>query len=334
MTADASGIEPRRFTLSSDGCRAVLTDLGARLLELHVPDWSGTTADVALQRPTFADVAEDPAYMGATVGRCANRTRLGQAEIDGAAVQLSVNEGRHHLHGGVRGFDRRLWSADASDGEVSFHRVSPAGEEGYPGTLTTRVTYRLSGSTLSVGVRASTDAPTVVNIAHHSYFNLAGHDAGTVDDHVVTVHASHYLPVDGELIPTGEVRAVAGTPFDLRTPAPIGGRGVAFDHNWVLDDWVPGVMRDVAVVDEPRSGRRMTVSTNQPGLQLYTGEHLAGLTGKGAVTGYPAFAGLALEAQGFPDAVHHAHFPSTELLPGQTYVSDVAYAFASYAPPG
>jgi aldose 1-epimerase len=334
VAADVSGLDARRFTLTSDTCRAVLTDLGARLLELHVPDRSGAWADVVLQRPTFADVAEDPAYMGGTVGRCANRTRLGQAEIDGAAVQLSINEGGHHLHGGVRGFDRRLWSADASDDEVTFHRVSPAGEEGYPGTLTTRLTYRLRGSTLSVGVRASTDAPTVVNVVHHSYFNLAGHDAGTIDDHVATVHASHYLPVDDELIPTGEVRAVAGTPFDFRTPAPVGGRGVAFDHNWVLDDWAPGVMRDVAIVDEPRSGRRMTVSTNQPGLQLYTGEHLAGLTGKDAVAGYPAFAGLALEAQGFPDAVHHAHFPSTELLPGQTYVNDVAFAFASCAPPG
>jgi aldose 1-epimerase len=215
---------------------------------------------------------------------------------------------------------------------VSFHRVSPAGEEGYPGTVTTRVTYRLSGSTLSIGIRASTDAHTIVNVVHHSYFNLAGHDAGTIDDHVVTVHASHYLPVDDELIPTGEVRAVAGTPFDFRTSAPIGDR--VFDHNWVLDDWTPDVMRDVAVVDEPRSGRRMTVSTNQPGLQLYTGEHLAGLTGKGGVAGYPAFAGLALEAQGFPDAVHHAQFPSTALLPGQTYVNDVAFAFASCAPPG
>ncbi|WP_237569003.1 aldose epimerase family protein [Mycolicibacterium lacusdiani] len=332
MAADGSGLDARRFTLTSDTCRAVLTDLGARLLELHVPDRTGAWADVVLQRPTFADVAEDPAYMGATVGRCANRTMLGRAEIDGAAVQLSINEGRHHLHGGVRGFDRRLWSADASDDEVSFHRVSPAGEEGYPGTLTTRVTYRLSGSTLSVGVRASTDAPTVVNVVHHSYFNLAGHDAGTIDDHVVTVHASHYLPVDQDLIPTGEVRAVAGTPFDFREPAPIGGR--VFDHNWVLDDWTPDVMRDVAVVHEPRIGRRMTVSTNQPGLQLYTGEHLAGLTGKGAVAGYPAFAGLALEAQGFPDAVHHEHFPSTALLPGQTYVNDVAFAFASCALPG
>jgi aldose 1-epimerase len=334
VAADVRGIDGRRFTLTSDACRAVVTDLGARLLELHVPDRSGTAADVVLQRPTFADVAEDPAYMGATVGRCANRIRLGRAEIDGAAVQLSLNEGQHHLHGGIRGFDRRPWSVDASDDEVSFHRVSPAGEEGYPGTLTTRVTYRLSGSTLRVGVRASTDAATVVNVVHHSYFNLAGHDAGTIDDHVVQVHASHYLPGDDELIPTGEVRAVAGTPFDFRTPAPVGERGVAFDHNWVLDDWAPDVMREVAVVDDPGSGRRMTVSTNQPGLQLYTGEHLAGLTGKGAVAGYPAFAGLALEAQAFPDAVHHAHFPSTALLPGQTYVNDVAFAFASCALPG
>jgi aldose 1-epimerase len=169
---------------------------------------------------------------------------------------------------------------------------------------------------------------------HHSYFNLGGHDSGTIGDHVLTVHGSRYLPVDHDLLPTGEVRAVDGTPFDFRTPAPIGAAGVAFDHNWVLDDWTSDVMRDVAVVDEPRTGRRMTLSTNQPGLQVYTGEHLAGVSGKGAVAGYQAFAGLALEAQNFPDAVHHRHFPSVELLPGQTFANDVAFAFSSYAPPG
>jgi aldose 1-epimerase len=319
------GIEVQRFTLSSSTCTAVLTDLGARLLELHVPDRSGVPADVALQRATLTEVATDSAYMGATVGRYANRIRHGRIQVDGRPIQLSVNEGEHHLHGGLRGFDRKIWSAQTGDEAVTFWRVSPAGEEGYPGTLTVSVTYRLTNSVLSVAIRASTDAPTVANIVHHPYVNLGGHDAGTVDDHVVAIAGGSYLPVDEASLPTGEVRAVAGTPFDFRTPARVGGRGVAFDHAWVLDGTG---MRAVAVVEHPGSGRRLTVSTNQPGLQFYAGGKLEGLSAKGSAGRYPAFAGLALEAQNFPDAPNHPNFPSAVLLPGQTYANDVEYAFS------
>lgn len=323
------GIEVQRFTLSTPTCTAVLTDLGARLLELHVPDRSGVVADVALQRATLTDAAADPAYMGATVGRYANRIRRGRIEVAGRPIRLSVNEGENHLHGGLRGFDRKIWSAQPGDDTVTFWRVSPAGEEGYPGTLTASVTYQLTDSTLRVAIRATTDAPTVVNIVSHPYVNLGGHDAGTVDDHVVTIAAGAYLPVDEASLPTGEVRAVAGTPFDFRTPAPVGDRGVAFDHNWVLDG---AGMREVAVVDHPGSGRRLTVSTDQPGLQLYTGRHLEGLSAKGSAGSYPAFGGLALEAQNFPDAPNHDDFPSAVLLPGQTYVNNIAYAFLCDCP--
>ena len=302
----------------------MLTELGARLLELHVPDRDGVPADVVLARPA-PDVADDSTFMGATVGRCANRIRRGRVHVDGRAVQLSVGEDGHHLHGGPHGFDRRTWTAEATDGDVTFRRTSPAGEEGYPGTLTASVTYRLSGTTLSVQMRAVTDAPTIVNLAHHSYFNLGGHDAGTALDHVLQLRGSSYLPVDDDLLPTGEIRRVDGTLFDFRTPATIGDRGVAFDHNWVLDG---DGMRDVAVLDHAGSGRRMTVSTDQPGLQFYAGEHLAGATGKGAVGTYPAFAGLALEAQNFPDAPNHSHFPSVSLLPGETYRNDVTFVFS------
>jgi aldose 1-epimerase len=319
-------VTARTFTLSSPTCTAVLTDLGARVLELHVPDRSGVRADVALQRATLTDIATDPAYMGATVGRYANRIRRGRVRIGGRPVQLSRNEGEHHLHGGLHGFDRKVWSARTDDDAVTFWRVSPDGEEGYPGTLTASVTYRLTDSTLRVGIRATTDAPTLVNIVAHPYVNLGGHDAGTIDDHLLAIAADSYLPVDEASLPTGEVRAVGGTPFDFRTAAPVGGRGVAFDHNWVLDGTG---MRAVAVVDHPDSGRRLTVSTNQPGLQFYAGSHLGGLSAKGSAgRRYPAFAGLALEAQNFPDAPNHLGFPSAELLPGQTYANDVEYAFS------
>lgn len=313
-----------RITLRSATCTVVLTDLGARVLELHVPDRSGVPADIALQRPGD-DVAADDAYMGATVGRYANRIRDGRLEIAGVSTQLSVNEGRNHLHGGQRGFDRRIWSSQVRDDAVTFWRVSPAGEEGYPGTLTAHVTYRLTGSTLAVAIRATTDAPTVVNIVVHPYWNLGGHAAGTIDDHVLRIAADAYLPVDEAGLPTGEVRAVAGTPFDFRTPAPVGGRGVAFDHCWVLDG---DGMRAVAVVEHPGSGRRVTVSTNQPGLQFYAGGKLEGVSAKDPAGRYPARAGLALEAQNFPDAPNHHGFPSAELLPGQTYVNDVEYDFS------
>ncbi len=339
------GLEVQVVTLSNDTCRAVLTDLGARLLELHVPDEHGTLADIVLQRPTLKDVATDDNYMGSTAGRYANRVRDGKLVIDGEPVQLSVNEGANHLHGGLRGFDRKVWSVeygrDADEDAVTFWRVSPHGEEGYPGTLTTSVTYRLEGSALSVDIQATTDKPTVVNIVHHSYFNLGGHDSGTILEHLLQMRSSFYLPVDDDLLPTGEVLSVAGTPFDFRTPTPIGknigavthsgaGRvtegGVGYDHNWVLD----GVgMRDVVDLTDPRSGRHLTMSTNQHGVQLYVGGYLEGVSGKAPVGAYPAFAGLTLETQSFPDGVNHSHFPRATLLPGETYLNKVRFEFGT-----
>jgi aldose 1-epimerase len=340
-TTHVDGIEVQLITLTRGAYRAVVTDLGARLLELHVPGRDGTTADIVLQRSSLAEIAHDDNYMGSTAGRYANRIRAGRLEIDGTPVQLSLNEGANHLHGGVRGFDQKLWSAHTSkESEVTFWRVSPDGEEGYPGTLVTSVTYRLSDSALEIDIEATTDAPTVANIVHHSYFNLAGHDGGTVLDQVLQVRASHYLPVDEELLPTGEIRAVAGTPFDFREPTPIGkniaevdnsgagrptGDVVGYDHNWVLD----GIgMRPVVVATDPASGRRLTMSTNQPGVQLYVGGYLAGVTGKAPVSTYPAFAGFTLETQTFPDAVNHSHFPSAALYPGQTYRNAVRFDFS------
>jgi aldose 1-epimerase len=342
-TAEVNGHEVQVITLSNDTCTAVLTDLGARLLELHVPDEHGTLADVVLQRPTMEDVAADDNYMGSTAGRFANRIREGKLVIDGKPVQLSINEGDNHLHGGVRGFDRKIWSIEygADANAVTFWRISPQGEEGYPGTLTTSVTYRLEDSALSVDIQATTDAPTVVNIVHHSYFNLGGHDSGTILEHLLEMRSSHYLPVDDDLLPSGEVLAVADTPFDFRTPTPIGknidavthsGAGrvtessVGYDHNWVLDG---AGMRDVVILTDPKSGRRLTMSTNQPGVQVYVGGYLEGVTGKSPLGAYPAFAGLTLETQTFPDAPNHSHFPQATLHPGETYLNKVRFDFST-----
>ena len=328
--------EIRTVTLRTDTCAAVLTNLGARLLELHVPDRSGNLADIVLQRPTFDAIATDDTYMGATAGRFANRIRGGRLSIDGQDVQLSVNEGPHHLHGGLSGFDRKLWSTElGSDGsEVAFRRISPDGEEGYPGTLTATVTYRLDGSALIVDIRATTDAATIVNIVHHSYFNLGGHDSDTILDHDLQMHSSSYLPVDDDLLPTGEILAVAGTPFDFRAATPIGKNiagathsGTGYDHNWVL---AGAGMREVAILSDARSGRRLTLSTNQPGLQMYAGGYLEGVSGKSPVTRYPAFAGLAMETQTFPDAVNHPHFPRADLHPGQNYHNSVRFDFSTF----
>jgi len=322
MTAD-------RYTISNGPLRAVFTNLGARLLELHVPDRNGALADVVLQRPDLATSATDETYMGSTAGRFANRIRDGRLSIDGHPVQLTVNEGKNHLHGGANGFDRHLWRAEhLDDHTVRFHLVSPNGDEGYPGTLHASVAYRLGPDALTIDFAATTDAPTVVNLVHHSYFNLAGHDRGTVLDHELRIHAGAYLPVDDDLLPTGEVRAVDGTPFDFRQAKPIGrdlgqvrqagaGRSTGdagnYDHNWVLDG--TGV-REVLELTDPASGRRLTLSSDQPGVQVYSGGYLEGISAKAPASRYPAYAGVTLETQRFPDAPNHAHFPSALLRPG------------------
>jgi len=345
-TVRVQGLEVDVITLSNDMCRAALANLGARLMELHVPDKDGRLADIVLQRRSFEDMAADDHYMGATVGRYANRIRRGQLMVDEVPVQLSINEGGNHLHGGRLGFDRRVWSTEVSadSDAVTFWRMSPNGEEGYPGTLTTAVTYRLVGSALSIDMRATTDAATIVNIAHHSYFNLGGHESGSILGHLAEIRSSFYIPVDDELLPTGEVLGVEGTPFDFRQPTRVDEKmaGVThtgaghladsspgYDHNWVLDGTG---MRVAAVISDPLSGRQLTMSTNQPGVQFYAGGYLNGASGKPPVGEYEAFAGLTLETQTFPDAVNHSHFPQATLHPGETYRNMVRFDFCAIAP--
>lgn len=328
--------------LRSDTCRAVLTDLGARLLEMHVPDRNGDLADVVLGRPTIHDALCDPNYMGATAGRFANRIRHGRFTLDSRPYQVSVNEGSNHLHGGLRGFDRFAWSTrvDPERCAVEFSRISPAGEEGFPGEVLTRTTYRLEGATLHIEMVATTTEPTLVNLVHHSYWNLGGHDSGTVLDHIVGIDASHYTPVDDELLPLGTVAAVRDTPFDFRRPRPIrdlqdrvhntgagrvSGPSGGYDHNWVLGGQGH---RKVAIVTDPASGRSLHLYTNQPGLHLYTGGYLNGVTAKAPLDTYPAYAGLTLETQTPPDSINHPHFPQAVLQPGQTYRNTMTLQFS------
>lgn len=318
------GTEVRTVTLTGAGGLSVtLMTWGARLAELWVPDRTGALADIVLGHDSLADWQAHGTYLGATCGRYANRIAGGRLVLDGRTVQLDRNEGPNHLHGGSRGFDLRHWQIDGqSDSHVTFATTSPDGEMGYPGTLHVRATYRIDGPRLTIEMQARTDAPTVVNLVNHAYFNLKGQGAGDILDQRLQVEAGHYLPVDDALIPTGEVRSVAGTAFDFRQPRAIGaslpGPG-AFDHNLCLSapQGADG-LRPCLAASDPVSGRRMALWTTEPGVQLYTGAHFNGGPGKAGAR-YPRFAGFAVETQRFPDTPNRPQFPSARLEPGQDY---------------
>ena len=313
---------------SPTGISADVLTLGAIVSSLCVPDASGQRADVVLGYDSVEGYLADPAYVGAVVGRFANRIARGRFSLDGDLVALACNDGAHHLHGGPAGFHRALWAAEpfASPDEagVLLRYRSPDGDEGYPGTLDVALRVSLTvGGALCFDATATTDRPTVVSLSHHGYFNLAG--AGDVSGHEVGLSASRYLPVDAGLIPTGEQRAVAGTRFDLRRPRVLG--EAAFDHCFVVDG-DPGVLRPAATLRDPGSGRAMAVWTTAPGLQLYTGEHLDGRAGKGGRPHHPR-AALCLEAEAFPDAPNQPGFPSVVLRPGDVWRQRTAYRFGS-----
>lgn len=318
------------FTLSNGRHTAVVSDLGASLLQMHVPDRSGNLADVVLGRPDVARNSGDPAYMGVTVGRFAGRIRRGRFCLDGQEHHVTINEGLNHIHGGARGFDKHIWSASVHSGEeaVTFSRVSPDGEEGYPGQVDAAVTYRLVDATLEIEMSATCDRPTPVSMINHSYWNLAGHDSGDMLGHELQVLGSQYLPMDDELIPTGEIVPVRGTALDFLTPRGIGERmsdlGTGgYDHLWALDG---SGSRIVARLTDPRSGRRFELESNQAGACIYAGRILEGLTAKSGARAYSAFAGLALETQGLPGDVDAC--PSV-LRPGDRYVNTMRFTFSA-----
>lgn len=313
------------------GLRAVVMTYGARQAELWVPDRNGALADIVLGHDTLSDWAEQGGYLGATCGRYANRIAGGRFPLDGNLVQVDQNEGAQHLHGGSQGFDRKHWQIDShSDAHVTFSTTSAAAEMGYPGRLEVMVTYRLEGVELRIDMTARTDAATVVNLANHAYFNLAGQGSGDILAQHLAVDAGFYLPVDDRLIPTGEVLSVTGTAFDLRRLRPIGsplpGPG-GFDHNLCLSAplGMDGLRPFLEAVD-PASGRRMRLATTEPGVQLYTGAHFDGTPGKAGAR-YGRFAGFAVETQRFPDAPNRPHFPQAWLDPGQTYRHQMAFDF-------
>lgn len=309
---DGTGVDA--FTLETGGIAARVLTYGAVLQEL----WTEDGVNVVLGHPSLADYLEDRSYMGAIVGRFANRIANARFALDGVVHRLSANEGPNCLHGGRRGFDRRVWRAvrtRAGDGAVSIllRHESADGEEGFPGALTAEVSYTLGpGAELRIDVRAMTTKPTVVNLTNHVYWQLAGADAGSVDDHVLTLAASRYLPLGADMIPTGEIAPVTGTSLDFTTPSALGSRTEGYDHHFVLDR-----MRPAARLEHRTSGRLLEVETTEPGIQVYTGNHLAGR--------YRPRDGIALEPQHCPDSPNHSEFPSTVLRPGRVFASTTVY---------
>lgn len=307
----------------SNGLRVELLSYGARLAELWAPDRNGHLADVILGQESLEDWQSIGTYLGATCGRYANRIAGGRFDLDGQVRQLSQNEGSTTLHGGGVGFDRKVWEIERlTDTQVTFSTTSPDGDMGFPGKLKARVSYELDGHCLMIEMTAETDAPTVVNLVNHAYFNLAGQESGSIMGQLLQVDAAHYLPVDQTLIPTGEVRSVTGTAFDFRKTRTIGEllpSPDGFDHNLCLSAPIESNgLRPCLVAIDPASGRRLRLATTEPGVQLYTGAHFDGGPGKRGAR-YPRFAGFAAETQRFPDSPNNPQFPSARLDPGQTY---------------
>ena len=307
------------------GVRARVGTLGATLLSLHVPDREGRPGPVVLGFDDPADYSAAHPYVGATLGRYANRIAGGRFDLDGRDIQLTRNEGANQLHGGERGFGRVEWFARPRAEGISFEYASADGEEGYPGRVDASVTYSLSeANELRIEYRARSSRSTVINLTHHSYFNLCDGGRSSVLDHELWIAAEDFTPVDADGIPTGEFESVEGTPLDFRTPRRLGERieelaheRGGYDHNYVLLG--DGRLSLAARLRDPASGRTLEVRTTQPGLQLYTGNSLDGRP-------WPRWHGVCLETQHYPDSPNHPHFPSTRLEPGEEYTEAVVYA--------
>lgn len=312
---------------------AAISPFGATLVSLRVPGRDGAPGDVVLGFDRLAPYLGPCNYLGAVVGRFANRIAFSRAPIGGRDVRLSANEGPHHLHGGAAGFDKALWRVlGATKGSLRLAHRSPDGDEGYPGLVDATVTYAVTGPTeLTIDFRATTDAPTIVNLAHHAAFHLGDGGASDALDHVLEIAARAYTPVDASLIPTGAIAPVEGTPLDFTRPRRVGDRVASFpngyDHNFVLDAGASREPRFAARLVHEGSGRTLELSTTQPGLQFWSGGHLDGtLTGHGGAR-YGRFHGIALEAQRFPDSPHHRNFPRATLAPGELYSETTVLRF-------
>jgi aldose 1-epimerase len=334
--------EVELFTLTnSRGMEARIMTYGGIVLSLKVPDRDGIHGDVVLGYDGLEGYIEKNPYFGAIIGRYGNRIGEGSFALDGNEYTLARNNGENHLHGGIRGFDKVVWKAtsteNAAGASLTLTYLSPDGEEGYPGNLSVTVVYILSNDNeLKIDYSATTDKETIVNLTNHSYFNLAG--GGSILDHEVTIYADRFTPVNQGLIPTGDLAAVEGTPFDFTRPTAIGARidepdeqlrfGGGYDHNWVLNSG-GGELALAATVYEPGIGRMMEVYTTEPGIQFYTGNFLDGsITGKSNQV-YQQRYGFCLETQHFPDSPNQPEFPSTVLRPGQEYSTTTVYKFSA-----
>lgn len=333
------------YTLTNaHGVEARITSYGGILVSLSLPDRAGYLDDVVLGFDKLDDYLTTPStYFGALIGRYGNRISKGRFTLDGVERQLTANDGANHLHGGVKGFDKVVWAAKPSQTgtgpSLELGYLSHEGEEGYPGNLSVRVIYTLTNrNELKLDYFATTDSKTIVNLTHHSYFNLAGQGNGSILDHQLMINAGRFTPVDEGLIPTGELRRVQDTPFDFTRMQSIGARinqdegqlkfGTGYDHNWVLEG-PTGRLRQAAKVYEPVSGRVMEVRTTEPGLQFYSGNFLDGtLTGKGGKVYHQRY-GFCLEPQHFPDSPNKPGFPSTVLKRGELYRTTTVYKFST-----
>lgn len=332
------GTEIEQYTLSNrSGVRVEIINFGAIVRELWAPDRDGKLADVVLGFNDLQGYLANPPFFGATIGRYGNRIAKGKFTLDGKEYTLPINNGPNSLHGGKKGFHLRVWKAEplkeAGAAGVRFAYVSEDGEEGYPGNLNVTVTYTLTDdNALRISYTATTDKATVLNLTNHSYFNLAGAGNGNVLKEVLWLNADAYTPTDDTLIPTGEIKSVAATPYDFRKPTEIGARMAqipkvgGYDMNYVLNGRA-GNMREAAEVTDPASGRVMKVFTTEPGVQFYNGIGLDGsIHGPGGA--YEKYGGLCLETQHYPDSPNHPAFPSTILRPGQEFHSETIYKFS------
>ena len=338
------GREVYLYTLkNSSGAQVQIINYGARVVSLTMPDRNGNFADIVTGYDSLKSYVHDNSYFGAIVGRYGNRIDKGKFTLDGKEYQLTINDGRNSLHGGKIGFFKAFWNAEPVESKegpsLKLSLVSPDGDEGYPGTVTATVTYTLTNNDeLKIDYTGTTDKPTIFNPTHHSYFNLSGNFDNTILDEKLFIDADSTTPVNNELIPTGEIAPVENTPMDFRKPTAIGSRinddneqikfGRGYDHNWVLNNYKKGIVREVASLYDSTSGRFMEVYTDQPGLQFYSGNFLNGVAGKnGAVYKYRT--ALCLETQHYPDSPNKPNFPSVVLRPGEVYKQTTIYKFST-----
>jgi aldose 1-epimerase len=347
VTPDGEAVESLTLA-SASGVEVTLISYGAAVQQLWTPDKSGQRANVALGFSSLSGYTSRPNhYFGAVIGRYANRIAGGEFKLDGATYELVRNDGANSLHGGSCGFDKQVWSiaaavADHRAARVVFRHTSRDLEMGYPGTMQVEATYTLSDWSLRLDLRATCDKTTVVNLTGHTLWNLAGEGTGPIDDHLLTLNAARYTPVDRALIPSGEIAPVHGTPLDFTTPTTLGARidsefeqirrAYGYDHNFVVERPAGRSLVGAARLEETVSGRRLDIRTTEPGVQLYTGNQLDGsLVGTGGQP-YRLRGGVALETQHFPDSVHNESFPATVLRPGGVFASTTIYRFSTAEP--